>query len=127
MCALVAAWGPVAAQRAGAAASDRFSLANPVAAALQTAAVPGDLMHGTGAGPYLSASGGTSHDSASRLRRTGRRSHRDPSSLLLPSSRAGSIPAADSFYFRGGEWHLVPRPPVHGTGQLAAPPRAPPR
>jgi hypothetical protein len=93
----------------------------------ETAVLLGDLQQVTGALPSLSACGADPHGGASWCRSAARRSHRSPSSHLLLSSRAGSIPAADSFYLRHGEWHLVPRPPVHGTGQLAAPPRAPPR
>jgi hypothetical protein len=127
MCALVAAWGPVAAQVTGAPALDLSSRSDQAAVAIEAAAQLGDLHDATGAPLYLSATKSEPHGGASWHRGAGRRSHRDPSSLLLPNSRAGSIPAADSFYFRCGGWHVVPRPPVHGTGQLAAPPRAPPR
>lgn len=127
MCVLVAAWNPAAVQSVGAQTAQRLALAGDGSVTLETTALLGDLQQVTGALPSLSACGAEPHGGASWCRSAGRRSHRSPSSHLLLSPRAGSIPAADSFYLRHGEWHLVPRPPVHGTGQLAAPPRAPPR
>ncbi|AMW05454.1 hypothetical protein [Gemmatimonas phototrophica] len=126
---LVAAWRPLEAQ--GETRSGQVQLQ---AAVLVPLVLPGEApatlsswQHTDHCPAHLSALGARHHRGPSWHRGTGRRSQRGCSDLLLSPSRAGSIPATDPLYLQRTAWHLVPRPPVHGTGQLAAPPRAPPR
>lgn len=124
---LVAAWRPALAQATGAREMPPSVQAAHWAAVFESPRPIDEPFYADECPSHLAESETAHHRGPSWHRGTGRRSQRDPSGLALPSSRAGSIPAADPLYSQRPAWHLVPRPPVHGTGQLAAPPRAPPR